>query len=472
MKSQAFGRLIAGPVGSGKTTACLFELFRRACEQEPAPDGKRYTRFAIVRQTLKQLKDTVLKDITSWLSGVAQYKVSDNTIYITVDDVVSEWLLIPLDDPDDQRRLLSMQLTGAWLSECVEMDVGIISPLAGRVGRYPGANLGGCTWMGLIADTNMPTEGTPWHHFMDVATPPDWSVFIQPGGMSSAAENLEWLVQTPETLKLPVDSEIRITQGRKYYERFIRSNTPDWCERYVHARYGNDPTGTAVHRETFKKSFHVVKAEDGGVTPVSTYPLVVGLDFGRDPCAIICQPDHRGRLLVLEEIIAEDTGLELQLQRSIKPTLLKPEYFGRPIIIVGDPSGTSKSTLYEESSFDMVKREGFNAYPAPTNDIDRRVAAVDSWLLMQRDGGPGMLIDEEKCPVLIRALSGGYRYARMRNGQRKPTPDKNEYSHVMDALQYACLATMGGITDMVASRMRRSARAVGRPAARSAGGWT
>lgn len=31
MKSEAFGRLLAGPVGSGKTTACLFELFRRAC---------------------------------------------------------------------------------------------------------------------------------------------------------------------------------------------------------------------------------------------------------------------------------------------------------------------------------------------------------------------------------------------------------------------------------------------------------
>lgn len=468
MKSQAFGRLIAGPVGSGKTTACLFELFRRACEQEPAPDGKRYTRFAIVRQTLKQLKDTVLKDITSWLSGVAQYKVSDNTIYITIDDVVSEWLLIPLDDPDDQRRLLSMQLTGAWLSECVEMDVGIISPLAGRVGRYPGANLGGCTWMGLIADTNMPTEGTPWHNFMDVATPPDWQIFIQPGGMSSDAENLEWLVQTPETLKLPTNSEIRIAQGRKYYERFIRSNTPDWCERYVHARYGNDPTGTAVHRQTFKRSFHVTK----GLTPVSAYPLVVGLDFGRDPCAVICQPDHRGRLLVLEEIIAEDIGLELQLRQAIKPALLKPEYFSRPIIVVGDPSGTSKSTLYEESSFDMVKREGFNAYPAPTNDIDRRVAAVDSWLLMQRDGGPGMLIDEDKCPTIVRAMGGGYRYARMKNGQRKPTPDKNEYSHVMDALQYACLATLGGITDMVAIRMRRSARALERPPARSAGGWT
>ncbi len=74
MKSQSFGRLIAGPVGSGKTTACLFELFRRALEQHPAPDGIRYTRFAIVRQTLKQLKDTVLKDILDWLKGVATYK--------------------------------------------------------------------------------------------------------------------------------------------------------------------------------------------------------------------------------------------------------------------------------------------------------------------------------------------------------------------------------------------------------------
>src|ERR1044072_8773150 len=194
------------------------------------------------------------------------------------------------------------------------MDVGIVSPLAGRVGRYPGANLGGCTWFGLIADTNMPTENTPWHDFMEVNTPPDWQVFIQPGGMNEDAENLEWLVQTPDTLKLSVDDPVRKAQGRKYYERFVRSNTEDWCERYVHARYGNDPSGTAVHRTTFKSSWHAVDE----LSPVSSFPLVVGIDFGRDPCAIICQPDHKGRLLVLEEIIAEDIGLELQLQRYIK----------------------------------------------------------------------------------------------------------------------------------------------------------
>jgi hypothetical protein len=466
MKSEAFGRLIAGPVGSGKTTACLFELFRRSCEQEPASDGLRYTRFAIVRQTLKQLKDTVLKDITSWLQGIATFKVSDNTVYIQMGDVRSEWLLIPLDDPDDQRRLLSMQLTGAWMSECIEMDVGIISPLAGRCGRYPSAAQGGCTWHGIIADTNMPSEGSPWHRFMELNTPPDWDIHIQPSGMSSEAENLEWLTQNPETLKLPVDSEERKAQGRKYYERFIRSNSPDWCKRYVHAEYGDDPSGSAVFRESFKLNYHVTEE----VTPVSSYPLVMGLDFGRDPCAIICQPDHKGRLLVLEEIIAEDIGLELQLQRAIKPTLMQERYVGRSVIIVGDPAGNQRSTLYEETSFDLIKRHGLIAYPAPTNDINKRINAIESWMLAARDGGPALVIDKERCPTLIRALSGGYRYARTRSGQRKPLPDKNEYSHIVDAFQYACVAAHGGMTDMIANRMRNRSRAA-RPKVNSTA-WT
>lgn len=380
-------------------------------------------------------------------------------------DVRSEWLLIPLDDPADQRRLLSMQLTGGWLSEAIEMDVAIISPLAGRIGRYPGANLGGATWMGLIADTNMPSIGDPWHRFM-TEPPPDWEIFVQPGGMSEDAENLEWLTQTPETLKLPIDDPVRRAQGRTYYERFLRSNSESWCTRYVHAEFGDDPSGTAVFRESFSSHFHVFDEVD----PVSTYPLVVGLDFGRDPCAVICQPDHRGRLLVLEEIIAEDIGLELQLQRAIRPALLQERYLGKAVVIVGDPAGKQRSTLYEETSFDLIKRHGFRAYPAPTNDIDKRINAVESWLLGQREGGPAMLIDGGRCPTLVRALNGGYRYGKTRQGVRKALPEKNSFSHIMDALQYACVATHGGMTDMIASKLNAPRR---RERVRvSAGAWT
>ena len=465
MKSNSFGRLIAGPVGSGKTTACLFELFRRACEQTPAGDGLRYTRMAIVRQTLKQLKDTVLKDITTWLEGVADYRVSENTIYIRAGDVRSEWLLIPLDTPEDQRRLLSMQLTMAWLSESIEMDVGLISPLAGRVGRYPAANLGGATFFGLIADTNMPSEGSDWHKFM-TEPPADWAIFVQPGGMEPHAENLEWLTQTPETLKLPVTSEVRRAQGRTYYERFIRSNSDDWCKRYVHAQFGDDPSGSAVFKESFKSSFHVVE----GVEPVSGHPLIVGQDFGRDPCSAICQLDHRGRFLVLEEVIAEDIGLELHIERSLRPALQQVRFLGRPVVIVGDPAGRQRSSIYEETTFDVLKRSGFMAFPAPTNDLDPRLRAIDAFLLAQRDGGPAILIDKDRCPTIARALGGGYRYGKTRGGQRKPTPDKNNYSHIIDALQYAALAAHNGMSGMIAGRLQQRPR---RDRVRmTAGAWT
>lgn len=466
MKSEAFFRLIAGPVGSGKTTACLFELFRRACEQDPAPDGWRYTRFAILRQTLSQLKQTVLKDITLWLKGIATWKVSENTVYIEIGDVKSEWVLVPLEDPEDRKRLLSSQLTGAWISECIEIDVQLVADISGRCARYPSGLHGGCTWAGVIADTNMPPEGSPWHTSMAVNIPPDWQVFIQPGGLSEEAENLEWLNQTKQTLVMSLKDPARKAQGRIYYDRLARNNSPDWVKRYVNAQFGDDPSGTAVYRESFKRAFHVVPE----LSPVVGHPLIVGQDFGRDPCSIICQMDHKGRLLVLEEVIAEDMGLELQL-KALRPVLLQDRYLARPVVIVGDPAGRSKDSIYEENSFDVIKRMGFRAYPAPTNDLDPRIRSVESFLLTQRDGGPGFVIDGTRCPVLVRAMDGGYRYAKTRAGQRKPNPDKNKYSHVSDALQYVCCAAHGGMTDMIAAHLRRpGAGTQNKPA--NAAGWT
>lgn len=439
MKSTSFGRMIAGPVGSGKTTGCIFEIFRKALEQAPAPDGYRYTRFAIVRQTLRQLIDTVLKDIMSWLSGVARYKVQDKVVIVEFADVRSEWLLLPLEDAEDQRRLLSMQLTGAWMSEAIEMDVNLVAGIAGRCGRYPSGARGTPSWFGIIADTNMPSEGSDWHKFMDIEQPPDWEIYLQPGGLEEYAENLAWLTQTAETMKLDVDDPVRLAQGRLYYERLSRNNNPDWVKRYVHAQFGNDPSGTAVFRESFRSNFHVVD----GLIPNRFAPLIIGQDFGRDPCSAITQMDARGRLLVLEEVIATDIGLQGHIEANLRPVLLKPEYMGLPIVVIGDPSGRNKSTLYEESEFDLLRRMGFKVLPAPTNDLDPRLRAVEAWLLKQYDGKGAILLDRLKCPTIVRGLAGGYRYAKTRNGTRKPLPDKNDYSHPIDALQYACLVAHG-----------------------------
>src|SRR5437868_5564296 len=116
MASNAFTRILAGPVGSGKTTTCIIELLRRACEQQPHTDGIRYTRFVVVRQTLRQLMDTVLNDCHQWLRRLGEWKEFKKTYQLRFGDVQSDWMFIPLEDAGDQARLLSMQLTGAWLS--------------------------------------------------------------------------------------------------------------------------------------------------------------------------------------------------------------------------------------------------------------------------------------------------------------------------------------------------------------------
>jgi len=502
-KSDAFGRLIAGPVGSGKTTACVIELLRRSIEQGHGNDGLRHTRFAIVRQTLKQLKDTVLKDCQSWLKGIGEFKVSENCFHLNFSDVRSEWIFIPLEDSEDQARLLSMQLTGAWLSEAIEMDISVLAPLSGRIGRYPSGQDGAATWQGMIADTNFPPEGSAWHKFMELDTPPGWQIFKQPSGLSVEAENLENLNQTEETRQLGFvqapdgpdtpgvkyywDNKIwkahpkRIARGQLYYQRYVDMYglESDWVKRYVRAEYGEDPSGTSVFKDCFKASFHVVDQ----TFLIPGYPILIGQDFGRDPWSVICQVDHLGRLVVHEEVppwnssvhvmqpeLVGSVGLEIHIEKNLKPRLLSEKYLGHKVAIIGDPSGRNKSQISEETCFDAMKRMGLPAFGAPTNDIDTRLRAVEALLLRQSNGGPALMFNRKGCPTLIRALAGAYRYGKTRAGIRKPVPDKNEYSHVSDALQYAALAVHGGMSDYIASRLRP--RTTGNRPKISALGWT
>ena len=463
-KSQAYGRVIAGPVGSGKTVACVMELFRRAMEQAPGEDGYRYTRYAIVRQTLKQLKDTVLKDCQQWLGGVGEWRVSENTFHLNFGDVRSEWIFIPLENAEDQARLLSMQLTSAWLSECIEMNFDVLGPISGRLGRYPSASRGTPSWFGMIADTNMPTEMTPWHQFFE-NLPPNWQLYRQPSGLAKpefdqygnqigGAENLNWLVQTASSIKLPLDHPARLEQGRKYYERFVDmyGEDSDWVKRYVYAEYGNDPSGAAVFRESFNAAFHVV--DETLVIP--GYPIIIGQDFGRNPWSLICQMDHMGRLLVHEEVAATNVGLEKHILENLRPRLYSERYLGCKIAVVGDPSGVAKGSVSEESCFDALKRMGLSAFPAPTNDISPRLRAVEALLGRQVNGGPALMINGSRCPWLVRALSGGYRFKKNKDGALRVIPEKNTkegFDHVADDLQYVALVVHGGLVPEIARRL-------------------
>lgn len=471
MRSTAYIRLIAGPVGSGKTTGMIFELLRRACEQAPAADGIRYTRFAIVRQTLQQIKMTILKDILSWLRGITVWRVSESTVYLQVGDVRSEWILVPLENIEDQRRLLSSNFTGIWVSECIEIDASLIDPIVGRCGRFPDPKLAPCTWQGVVMDTNMPEEGSDWHATME-SPAGHWQIFKQPGGLDEHAENLQWLNQTAETLLLPEDHPDRLIQGVQYYIRAAGGRSEEWVDRYVRAKYGIDPSGRAVFAATFHPRtrdgapWHVVPQ----LTPVPGYIMMIGQDFGRDPCAVLTQVDQRGRLLVLEEVICRHMGLELAVDTKLRPALSQSRYLGIPVAVIGDPSGVAKSQHSEETSFDLLRRKGLTGYPASTNDFDPRVRAVEQWFLGSRDAGPAILIDGPRCPTLVQALKSGYRFKLTKEtNEPGPRPIKNEWSHVAEALQYAALGTQMG--NMIAQHLLFSMRPQQRQPPPSPLGW-
>jgi hypothetical protein len=420
MQSDKKMRVIMGPVGSGKSVACCFEIIRRASQQAPNANGIRKTRCAVVRETVRQLSDTTIKTFLDWFPpGVCgHFMRTTKTYFFKVGDVECEIMFRALDDADDVANLNSLELTFAWFNECRDIHPDIVDAMSKRVGRFPSAKDGGATWHGMWADTNPPTMDTWWFYQMEKIDPKDgvspnnngWDVFKQPSGRSPYAENIENL---PEGYY--------DTQGRS--EEYVRV--------FIDGEYGLSLAGTPVFKY-FRPDYHMAKTPLKAITN-GTRPIIVGMDLGLTPAAVIGQQDPRGRALVLAEAVSYDMGIQRFMRTVLKP-LLYEKFAGAPIIIVVDPAGTQRAQTDERSAVDIIKAEGFRVMPARTNNITPRIAAVDDYLMRQVDGDPGFLMDPS-CIRLKAALMGGYRFKKNGDGLEK-SGDAGKHSHIGDAISY------------------------------------
>lgn len=444
-------RVAVGPLGSGKSMACIMELLRRACNQAPY-NGVRYTRFACVRNTLQQLRQTVLADIKQYLEPIVNYYATDSTVQLRMSlpdgtRVHSDWMLLPLDTREDVRRLLSLQLTGAWINELREVPIDIIRPLLGRTGRYPSKANGGYTWRGIIADSNPWDTDSPYHERLVLKPHPNWKLFHQPSGICPQAENVA---------NLPTN----------YYEDMMDEHDSDFVAVHVESMWGTSNAGQAVFRRSFNAPVH---ARD--IKPITNphKPLLVGMDFGRTPTALICQTDNYGRLIVYKEVLSEDMGLVQMVNEKLLPTLQSAPFAGRSVFIVADPAGNHKNELRDETCFTTLRDAGLAAYPASTNDISKRLMAVERLLMKYPGGEPGLQISKEGCPTLIMALGNKYRYRKKRDGQLEDLPEKlHPWSDLADSLQYACLGVQMNLVAKVIARSSIRSRRAPMPAA----AWT
>lgn len=432
LTSEKFASFIVGPVGSTKTTAAVMKVAYHASQMRKQRDGIRRSRAVWIRNTREQLRDTSIPSFLTWYpDGVAgAFLKSEMKFILRFDDVECEVLFRGLDDADDVRRLLSLELSFAILDETREINPDVFDALTARLGRYPSMVNGGCTKEDgtrndhLWGATNPPDEDTHWEElFTD--PPENTSVTFQPGAFDEGAD---WLQYLPEG----------------YYDNIAQGKSQEWIDVYINSKFGKSLSGKPVFR-SFSREAHIAKSPLI-FNPVSSSPLIVGMDTALHPSAVIGQLSPSGRLHILHSVHAADMGALRFIREHLKP-ILANRFGGAKVIVVFDPAGAVRSQTDESTVADILRAEGLMCRPASTNSIAARIAAVDSFLTRNVDGQSGFLIDPEYNHELVLAMAGKYRYRIKQNGEAEDKPDKTRpWADLADGLQYLCLHADGGAT--------------------------
>lgn len=433
LPGELFYDWIVGPVGSGKTTGIFFKLIYMAKQQAKGPDGIRRTRAVIVRNTMPQLKDTTLSSWNYWFKNgqAGEWKETDKTFILKFDDVECEVLFRPLDRPEDVARVLSLEVTFAIIDEFVEIPKQIIEALSARCGRYPSKVMGGATNWGMWGSSNPSTEDNWWYDFLHNNT-----IHIQPGEGSDGARNARYFLQ-PSGFSADAENLENLPGGAAYYTNQAKGKSEAWISQFLKAMWGFSIAGKPVV-PTFQPELHL-SARPLLYNP--HLPLIGGFDPGLGGSAMIFgQEDLDGRLIVLGELVQSGYGTTRFVSERLNP-YLRRRFPDAEFIIAPDPAAANRAQNDEKTAVDILKRKGFTVRTESNNRLPLRLDAIEHFTTRLVSGKPALLIDQAECPVLVRALRGGWRYALDKNENIKnenATPEKNPYSHPGDGFGYLC----------------------------------
>lgn len=446
LPAELFYSWIVGPVGSGKTTALFFKLVYMAKLQAKSPDGVRRTRAVVVRNTMPQLKDTTLVSWGYWFKDgqAGEWNATDKIFTLRFDDVECQVLFRPLDTPDDVNRVLSLEVHFAIIDEFVEIPRAIIDALSARLGRFRQPDGTPVTVWGMWGASNPSTEDNWWFDYLhgdvrrygedehahrarlmilDKNLPVNMNTvyFHQPSGFSAEAENLDYL-----------------PGGREYYVNLAKNRSRVWIKQFIEAEWGFSISGQAVIAHFNSMNQHIAK---GRLQYNSLLPLVIGTDPGITGSALILmQENYAGQVLCLYEIIQRGYGIKRIITDRLMPIMriAFPDCDPSTIVIALDPAGANRSPTDETTSRKIFEMYGFKVDCETNNRFPLRLSAYEHYLNTTAEGHPAFQVDPITCPILVRALKGGWRYAAdvKKDILKGAEPDKNEYSHPGDACGY------------------------------------
>ncbi|WP_299083188.1 hypothetical protein [uncultured Paraglaciecola sp.] len=338
--------------------------------------------------------------------------------------VEAEMMFLALDKPKDVKKLRGLQLTGGWPNEIKELPWEAISMLFGRCGRYPRRGEVDPYWYGLVGDTNAPDEDHWYYKLAEEEKPEGWCFVRQPPAVIKRGD--KWEVNPG------ADNLHNLPEG--YYENQIAGHDDDWISVNLGNNYGFVKDGKPVH-PWYNDQVH---CSPELLEPDRKQEVVLGLDFGRTPACAFAQKDAMGRWRFVDEFTSNNMSAETfapELKRYIDQN-----YSGFTFKMGwGDPSGGAGNQSTDRTPFDILRSNGIVASPTSSNDpLMRRASLSSPGMRNCMDGRPALLISP-KCKMLRKGLAGGFCYKRVQVSGEKyaDKPDKSEYSHIVEAAEYA-----------------------------------
>lgn len=445
---------IRGPVGSGKSSGCIWHILLNAFKQNPGWDGVRRSRYGVLRASYPALKSTVIKSWQHWFQTLVRI-VYDTPIRGEIKmphpdgktDVLIELVFIALDREEDVNKLQSLELTGAHMNEAAEIPRGVHQMLKSRVNRYPATKDGGAIDSFIICDYNsVPTDH--WLYTLaEEDKPPQHGFYHQPSALVMVKDNEGDIIDAAGNVYIRnpgADNSENLDDD--YYADQVYGAEPDWVNVMILNNYGELRTGKPVYPE-YMDDIHF---DNKLLGPMKGVTIIIGMDLGLTPACTFSQLTPTGMFQTFDEIVTEDCSIRKFCDDYLKPHLIN-NYNGYNFELVIDPAAVIRSQNDAKSAGEIIKQCGLPFRVARTNNpLKRREAVI--YFLRKVNGfriGP-------KCSYLRKGFISEYKYEKKRlavtnvrasvSDLFKEKPEKNIYSHIHDGLQYGAMEVSEGKT--------------------------
>lgn len=447
-------KVIMGPLGGGKTTACAFARIYAATLAPIArhpTDGKhtRMCRWIVLRDTFRSVEKTVLESWKQWFpkgypgsswAGGNDRPVTHTLRFIGPDGIRIEAIteFAGLGEMDVESLMKGREYSGAWLNELDTHASGALDDMEQRVGRYPKADIlvdpDAKRMRVVIGDMNAPTLDN-WTYkslVINIHNTPDRILFRQPSGRSAEAENRFYL-------------------ELDYYERIIRNQEEHFIRRMVDNEFGYSRAGKPVF-ENFSRDRNVSKRR---LEFKPELTLDIGIDTSMNtlnPAAVFMQNWAPGRIAMFDELYMGHGVGAARFGEALNQRIYDRYRHATKIRLWFDPAAQYGADR-EGGQLAAMETIGIICGLPPlipgngSNEIGLRLDAWKAEIRGYLEPETQLLVCPFGCPLLVEALAGKYRYKRLTEKSSIEYEEKPEKNHpasdVVDGGGYGIIGIRG-----------------------------